>query len=60
VGAIVDEEEFDRLEELSSHIVAATSRLPGFAQDAAQFVQKRLAARNAFTAPGCVFKSLNQ
>jgi hypothetical protein len=57
---IVSQEELDRLEKLPGRIVATGSRLAGFAQDATQFIEESLAARDPVAAPCCVLEPLNQ
>jgi hypothetical protein len=60
VGAVVDQEEFNRLEKVAGHMVTAGSRLAGFAQDAAQFIEESLAARNPLAASRGVLEPWNQ
>ena len=60
VGAVVDQEEFNRLEKVAGHMVTAGSRLAGFAQDATQFIEESLAARNPLAASRGVLEPWNQ
>ena len=59
-GIVVGQEEFNRPEKLPVHIVAARRGLTGPAQDAAQFLQQNLAARDRLAALPGTFELLDQ